>query len=210
MKTATSSAASSRSSTSRSPHGTCENPGRSGPKRLVNAGVAADVEHAEPAERVEVAVAVRVPEVGALGPRPAAVETDRPQQPHELRVDRLRVQVERLGAALLDQLAEPTHARIMARPMSKPRLAGKVALVTGASRGGGKGIALVLGEEGAIVYVTGRSVRGEPTTLGRSGTIDDTADQLTARGGTGIAVRCDHTDDAQVEALFERIRREQG
>ena len=94
--------------------------------------------------------------------------------------------------------------------MGERRLNGKVVLVTGASRGGGKGIALVLGEEGATVYVTGRSVRGEPTTLGRSGTIDETADELTARGGRGIAVRCDHTDDAQVRALFDRIRDEQG
>jgi NAD(P)-dependent dehydrogenase (short-subunit alcohol dehydrogenase family) len=94
--------------------------------------------------------------------------------------------------------------------MSEPRLDGKIALVTGASRGGGKGIALVLGERGATVYVTGRSVRGKPTTLGRPGTIDDTAEELTARGGRGIAVRCDHTDDAQVRALFDRIRREQG
>jgi len=94
--------------------------------------------------------------------------------------------------------------------MTEPRLKGKVVLVTGASRGGGKGIALVLGEQGAIVYVTGRSVRGKATTLGRPGTIDDTAEELTARGGTGIAVRCDHTDDAQVEALFDRIRGEQG
>jgi len=85
-----------------------------------------------------------------------------------------------------------------------------VALVTGASRGGGKGIALVLGEHGATVYVTGRSVRGEPTTLGRPGTIDDTAEEVTARGGTGIAVRCDHTDDAQVEAVFNRVQKEQG
>jgi len=84
-----------------------------------------------------------------------------------------------------------------------------VALVTGASRGGGKGIALVLGEQGATVYVTGRSVRGEPTTLGRPGTIDDTAEEVTARGGTGIAVRCDHTDDAQVEAVFNRVQKEQ-
>jgi len=86
----------------------------------------------------------------------------------------------------------------------------RVALVTGASRGAGKGIALVLGEEGAAVYLTGRSVRGKPTTLGRPGTIDDTAEEASARGGTGIAVRCDHTDDVQVEALFERIRSDQG
>jgi NAD(P)-dependent dehydrogenase (short-subunit alcohol dehydrogenase family) len=89
-------------------------------------------------------------------------------------------------------------------------LTGQVALVTGASRGCGKGVALVLGERGAIVYVTGRSVRGRPTTLGRPGTIDDTADQITARGGTGIALRCDHTDDAQTRAVFDRIRAEQG
>jgi NAD(P)-dependent dehydrogenase (short-subunit alcohol dehydrogenase family) len=88
------------------------------------------------------------------------------------------------------------------------RLRNCVALVTGASRGGGKGIAGVLGEEGATVYVTGRSVRGEPTTLGRPGTIDDTADEVSARGGTGIAVRCDHTDDVQVDAVFDRIHRE--
>src|SRR5712691_7642883 len=90
------------------------------------------------------------------------------------------------------------------------RMDGRVALVTGASRGGGKGIALVLGEEGATVYVTGRSVRGKPTTLGRPGTIDDTAEEVTARGGTGIAFRCDHADDVQVEAVFDRIRGEQG
>ncbi len=94
--------------------------------------------------------------------------------------------------------------------MTESGLKGKVALVTGASRGGGKGIALVLGEQGAIVYVSGRSVRGEPTTLGRPGTIEDTGEQVTARGGTGIAVRCDHRDDAQVEVLFDRIRRERG
>ena len=93
---------------------------------------------------------------------------------------------------------------------SEMRLSETIALVTGASRGGGKGIALVLGEEGATVYVTGRSVRGEPTTLGRPGTIDDTADEVNERGGTGIAVRCDHVDDAQVKAVFEQIHLEHG
>jgi len=90
------------------------------------------------------------------------------------------------------------------------RRAGTVVLVTGASRGCGKGIAVVLGERGATVYVTGRSVRGRPTTLGRPGTIDDTADEVTARGGTGIALPCDHADDAQSEAVFARIAGEQG
>ncbi|HEV2374434.1 MAG TPA: SDR family NAD(P)-dependent oxidoreductase [Streptosporangiaceae bacterium] len=86
----------------------------------------------------------------------------------------------------------------------------RVALVTGASRGCGRGVAAVLGENGWTVYLTGRSVRGEPSTLGRPGTIDDTADRVTARGGHGIAVRCDHTDDTQVQAVFDRIQAERG
>lgn len=91
------------------------------------------------------------------------------------------------------------------------RLKGKVAVVTGASRGGGRGIALVLGEEGTTVYVTGRSVRGASTRSSLPGTtIEDTAEQVTARGGVGIPVRCDHTVDAEVEALFERVQQEQG
>lgn len=89
-------------------------------------------------------------------------------------------------------------------------LAGQIALVTGASRGAGRGIALVLGEEGATVYVTGRSVRGGPTTEDRPETIDETAELVNTRGGLGISVCCDHTDDADVEALFDRIQREQG
>lgn len=90
------------------------------------------------------------------------------------------------------------------------RLKGKVAVVTGASRGAGKGIALVLGEEGATVYVTGRSVSGKSTTENLPGTIDETAEAVTARGGAGIPVRCDHTIDEQIEALFDRIKQEQG
>ena len=90
------------------------------------------------------------------------------------------------------------------------RLHDVVALVTGASRGAGRGIALELGSAGATVYVTGRSAAGGPTTDGVPGTIDDTASEVTARGGRGIAVRCDHTVDADVESLFARIRGDHG
>ncbi|TMC10668.1 MAG: SDR family NAD(P)-dependent oxidoreductase [Chloroflexi bacterium] len=93
---------------------------------------------------------------------------------------------------------------------SPPDLRGAVAIVTGASRGAGSSIAAVLGETGAKVYVTGRSVRGARTTEDMPGTIDDTADEVARRGGTGVAVRCDHTVDADVEALVERVRREDG
>jgi NAD(P)-dependent dehydrogenase (short-subunit alcohol dehydrogenase family) len=89
-------------------------------------------------------------------------------------------------------------------------LKSSVAVVTGASRGAGRGIACALGEAGATVYVTGRSVRGGPTTESLPGTIEDTAADVTARGGVGIPVRCDHTVDAEVEALFARVRGEQG
>jgi NAD(P)-dependent dehydrogenase (short-subunit alcohol dehydrogenase family) len=84
-----------------------------------------------------------------------------------------------------------------------------VAVVTGASRGVGKGIALALGEAGATVYLTGRSDAGG-TTEGLPGTVGETADEVTQRGGHGIGVRCDHTADAEVEALFARVAQEQG
>ncbi|BAC90296.1 SDR family NAD(P)-dependent oxidoreductase [Gloeobacter violaceus] len=90
-------------------------------------------------------------------------------------------------------------------------LSGRVAVVTGASRGAGRGIALALGDTGATVYVTGRTVRGGSLPfIGAPGTIEDTAEGVTARGGRGIAVRCDHTDDIQSAALFERVAHEQG
>jgi NAD(P)-dependent dehydrogenase (short-subunit alcohol dehydrogenase family) len=88
-------------------------------------------------------------------------------------------------------------------------LNGTVAVITGASRGVGKGIALALGEAGATVYVTGRSDDGK-TTEGLPGTIRETAEAVAQRGGKGVAVCCDHTVDAEVEALFERVKSEQG
>ena len=91
-----------------------------------------------------------------------------------------------------------------------PGLENRIALVTGASRGAGRAIARELGIAGATVYVTGRSVRGGPTTDNVPGTIEDTASEVTASGGRGIAIRCDHTIDPQVESLFEQIRRDHG
>jgi NAD(P)-dependent dehydrogenase (short-subunit alcohol dehydrogenase family) len=87
-------------------------------------------------------------------------------------------------------------------------LSGKVAVVTGASRGIGKGIALALGDEGATVYVTGRTVT--PGSYSLPGTVGETAAEVSRRGGTGIAVQVDHAQDGQVAALFEQVRREQG
>jgi NAD(P)-dependent dehydrogenase (short-subunit alcohol dehydrogenase family) len=88
--------------------------------------------------------------------------------------------------------------------MTKP-LEGKVAVVAGATRGAGRGIATALGEAGATVYCTGRSVAGSPGMKGRTETIHQTAEIVTARGGRGIAVRVDHTVPAEVEALFEQV-----
>ena len=85
-------------------------------------------------------------------------------------------------------------------------LAGKVALVTGASRGVGKGIALGLGEAGATVYLTGRTVEEGRAVGDLPGTIQQTADEVTQRGGQGIALRCDHRNDTEVEAVFQLKR----
>ncbi len=89
-------------------------------------------------------------------------------------------------------------------------LAGKIALVAGATRGGGRGIAAELGASGATVYVTGRTTRSQQSEYRRPETIEDTAELVTAVGGQGIAVRTDHLVPAEVEALVARIRREQG
>jgi NAD(P)-dependent dehydrogenase (short-subunit alcohol dehydrogenase family) len=88
-------------------------------------------------------------------------------------------------------------------------LTGKVALVTGGSRGAGRAIAVELGKAGATVYVTGRSTKGN-STQNFPGTIDDTVSQIEEAGGKGNAVRCDHTIDSETEAVIKQIREEQG
>jgi len=93
---------------------------------------------------------------------------------------------------------------------TRPPLAGQVAVVAGATRGAGRGIARALGEAGAIVYCTGRSVRGRPSPYGRPETIDETAETIAAAGGTAIPVRVDHANESDVEAFFGRVDREHG
>src|SRR2546429_5713983 len=100
----------------------------------------------------------------------------------------------------------PDAARSRTRPVAgrKP-LTGHVAVVAGATRGAGRGIARALGEAGATVYCTGRSVHGNPSRYGRPETIEETAGLITSAGGAAIAIRVDHTVESEVEAFFGRI-----
>jgi NAD(P)-dependent dehydrogenase (short-subunit alcohol dehydrogenase family) len=93
--------------------------------------------------------------------------------------------------------------------MSRP-LEGRIALVAGATRGGGRGIAVALGEAGATVYATGRSTRERRSEIDRPETIEETAELVTAAGGEGVAVAVDHLHPEQVRALVERIDAEHG
>src|SRR5580704_13817323 len=94
------------------------------------------------------------------------------------------------------------------KKMARKALEGKIALVAGATRGAGRGIAIALGEAGATVYCTGRSSRKHsPTTAGRPETIEETAELVTAAGGRGIAVRVDHTEPEDVKKLVAGIKR---
>lgn len=93
--------------------------------------------------------------------------------------------------------------------MLKP-LSAQVAVVAGATRGAGRGIARALGEAGALVYCTGRSTPGNPSPYNRRETIDETATMIVQAGGNATAVRVDHTVESDVQALFARIDREQG
>jgi NAD(P)-dependent dehydrogenase (short-subunit alcohol dehydrogenase family) len=99
------------------------------------------------------------------------------------------------------------NSRVAAKAMSAKPLRGKVALVAGATRGAGRGIARALGEAGATVYCTGRSVAGHPSSYGRPETIDETAAMIETAGGKAIALRVDHSVESDVEALFTRILR---
>jgi len=89
--------------------------------------------------------------------------------------------------------------------MSQKQLQGQVAVVAGATRGAGRAIAVELGAAGATVYCTGRTTRTERSDINRAETIEETAEMVTARGGVGIAIQVDHTEPAQVAALFDRV-----
>lgn len=91
-----------------------------------------------------------------------------------------------------------------------PDLSGMIVLVAGATRGAGRGIATALGEAGATVYCTGRTTEDAKSPMGRSETIQGTAERVTKAGGTGIAVRVDHSRDEEVQAVVTRIEKENG
>jgi NAD(P)-dependent dehydrogenase (short-subunit alcohol dehydrogenase family) len=97
------------------------------------------------------------------------------------------------------------HNDLFSKGVDMVDLKGKVAVVTGASRGVGKGIALGLGEAGSTVYVTGRTIKDKTDAEKLGGTVFETAEAVTALGGKGIAIPCDHREDAQVEKVFKQV-----
>ena len=99
------------------------------------------------------------------------------------------------------------YIRFMRKPTT---LKGAIAVVAGATRGAGRGIARALGEAGATVYCTGRSTRGNPSPYQRPETIEETAELITSSGGSAIAVRVDHTVESEVDALFAAVQRDHG
>src|SRR5438876_11992792 len=103
------------------------------------------------------------------------------------------------------QVSRVPHVHVQRRP-----LAGAIAVVAGATRGAGRGIARALGEAGAAVYCTGRSTRDNPSPYKRPETIEQTAEMIATAGGRAVAIRVDHTLESEVQALFERVDKEQG
>jgi len=99
----------------------------------------------------------------------------------------------------------PTVRRTVETEAAKTSLAGQVAVVAGATRGAGRGIARALGEAGAFVYCTGRSVRGKPSHYNRPETIEETAELIERAGGAALAVRVDHSIEAEVQAFFADV-----
>ena len=105
----------------------------------------------------------------------------------------------------------PGATRSRTRPVGgRKLLTGLVAVVAGATRGAGRGIARALGEAGATVYCTGRSVRGNRSPYNRPETVDETAEMINSAGGSAIALRVDHTVEREVEEVFGRVVRERG
>src|SRR6516225_6598888 len=99
-------------------------------------------------------------------------------------------------------------SRVPHDPVPRKSLAGAIAVVAGATRGAGRGIARALGEAGATVYCTGRSVRANASPYNRPETIEQTAEMIIAAGGSAVALRVDHTVEREVETLFQRVERE--
>ena len=151
--------------------------------------------------------------------RAALSKLDRPRQPYEIQNaasahsrgerDLSRAGPHGIGLAGKGSPRNSHEMGVCLMSRTHQPLLGRIALVAGATRGAGRGIACALGEAGATVYCTGRSVRGKPATKGRHETINETAEMVTAHGGKGIAVRCDHTKEGEVKKLVARIQREQ-
>jgi NAD(P)-dependent dehydrogenase (short-subunit alcohol dehydrogenase family) len=116
------------------------------------------------------------------------------------------------GSRMAGRPRRSIHRSTSRRPpvTGEKLLAGAVTVVAGATRGAGRGIARALGEAGATVYCTGRSVRGNRSPYNRPETVDETAEMISAAGGSAMALRVDHTVEEEVEALFERVDRECG
>lgn len=118
---------------------------------------------------------------------------------------------ERFAQVLLTKMTKSRVGdKAIARHRSSGSLRGEVAVVAGATRGAGRGIARALGEAGATVYVTGRSVVGNRSHYNRPETIEETGEMIAAAGGSAVPVRVDHTVESEVETLFQRVIRDHG